>query len=358
MSIVAVARQAGVSIATVSRAFNAPEMVTSATRQAVEAAAKALGHVPNLSARTLRTHRSRSLGVILPTLRNPVFAECMSGIATAAADAGYSIIPLTTDYHEELEQQAVLRLSSRAVDGVILTVANAATSATLAGLRRARLPYVLAYNRQAKHPCVSVDGETAMAELVARLSRDGHTRITMVSGTLAASDRAQQRYQGYRAAMQAIGGKSELLEVPFVESAVDTLACRLRHSRRPTALVCSNDLLAVRCVRAASLAGLQVPDDISVVGFDGIALGTDLTPSLASIAQPNEEIGRRCVTWLISCLASGTLPRAGGSLTLPHELRSLESMSTAPIATPKSPARLPAGRRIRSSPSTTPRRSS
>ena len=172
MSIIDVARRAGVSITTVSRAFNAPEMVARATRNAVEAAAIALRYVPNPSAQTLRTQRSRTIGVILLTLHNPVFAECLSGIAAAAADGGYSILPLTTDYREELEQQAISRLCSRAVDGFILTVANAASSAILTQLRGTHAPYVLAYNRHHKHPCVSVDGETAMSGLVARLHDD------------------------------------------------------------------------------------------------------------------------------------------------------------------------------------------
>lgn len=329
MSIINVARQAGVSIATVSRAFNAPESVAPATRTAVTAAAAELGYEPNLSARTLRTQRSRTLGVVLPTLRNPVFAETLAGIAGAAADAGYSIIPLTTDYLEAQELQALRLLSGRSVDGLILTVADAERSATLAALKRARRPYVLAYNRHPRHPCVSVDGETAMAELVARLQQLGHRRILMVSGHLSASDRAQQRYRGYAAAMQAAHSPAELLELPFIDNAPEQLLQRLGgadRQHRPTALVCSNDLLALRCMRAAALAGLRVPEDLSVIGFDGMALGTELRPSLASISQPNEGIGRRSVAWLLDCLDTGKSPRAADSLTLPHQLRELESM--------------------------------
>lgn len=337
MSILHVARQAGVSIATVSRAFNTPESVAPATRAAVAAAALALGYEPNLSARTLRTQRSCTLGVVLPTLHNPVFAETLAGIAGAAADAGYSIIPLTTDYQEAQEQQALRRLGGRSVDGLILTVADAARSATLAALRSARRPYVLAYNRHARHPCVSVDGETAMAELVARLQQLGHRRILMVSGHLSASDRAQQRHRGYAAAMQASGSTAELLELPFVAAAPELLAQRLGRADRPTALVCSNDLLALRCMRAAGLAGLRVPEDLSVIGFDGMALGTELRPSLASIAQPNAEIGRRSVAWLLDCLVRGSAPRAADSLTLPHQLRELESMCAIPSPHPTHP---------------------
>lgn len=329
MSIIAVAQRAGVSIATVSRAFNSPDRVTPATRLAVTAAADALGYVPNLSARTLRTSRSRTLGVLLPTLHNPVFAECLAGIAMAAAEAGFSILPATTDYDEPREQHGARALIARAVDGVILTVANAAASPTLDHLRRAGLPYVLAYNRHAGHPCVSVDGRVAMHELVERLVRDGHRRIAMLSGTLAASDRARQRFEGYEAAMRAIDAAPELIEVPFLTSAADALADCLRAPQRPTAIVCSNDLLAVRCLRAAALAGLAVPADLSVVGFDGIGIGADLSPSLASIAQPNDGIGQACVRWLVGALERGELPNPADSLTLAHELRALESLGPA-----------------------------
>ena len=327
MGIVQVARQAGVSITTVSRVFNAPKTVAEATRAAVHEAANAQAYLPNATAATLRTQRSRALGVLLPTLLNPVFAECLAGIAQAAADAGYAIIPLTTSYDEAQEAHAVRQLMQRAVDGVILTVANAAYSATLKALKRDQLPYVLAYNRHPRHPCVSVNGEAAMVELIEHLQRSGHSRITMVCGTLEASDRAQQRHAGYTAAMQRAGLSAECIEVPFVESAVDVITARLRLKRLPTALVCSNDLLAVRCLRAAALAGLRVPADISVVGFDGIALGADLTPSLASIAQPNQELGSSSAAWLIGCLLEGVPPKPRASLTLPHTLLLRESVA-------------------------------
>jgi len=330
MNILSVAHQAGVSTATVSRVFNTPNLVTSHTREIVEAAAKSVGYSPNLSARALRTHRSRALGVILPTLRNPVFAECLSGIASSAAASGYSIIPLTTDYHHEREQDAVASLISRGVDGMILTVANAQTSPTLAALRQADTPFALVYNRSAKYPCVSVDGELAMAELVNRLAEAGHQQITMVSGTLKESDRAAQRYKGYCNAMTHQGHKATLIEIPFLDSAIKELTQFMRQPNRPTALVCSNDLLAVRCMRAAYLAGLNVPLDVSVVGFDGINLGADLTPSLATIAQPSEEIGRQAALWMIDCLTRQIPPSSKRSITLQHTLQSNESMGHPP----------------------------
>ena len=330
MSIQSVAAKAGVSVATVSRAFNFPDKVTPATRELVERVARELHYVPNASARTLRTQRSRALGVVLPTLLNPTFAECLQGIAHAAVAGGYAIIPVTTGYRLDEEERAVHLLLAGNVDGLILVVSNPSTSAALDRLRSTDTPYVLAYNRHPDHPCVTVDGEAAVADAVARLVLLGHRRIAMVSGTLAASERAQQRYRGYQKGMADAGlDAPALIEVPFVESAVDLLAQLLQAKVRPTALVCSNDLLAIRSIRAAHLSGLDVPGDLSVVGFDGIALGEDLTPALTTIAQPNSDIGRRSVELLLQAMAGGAALQADSSLLLPCFFRDGESCAAA-----------------------------
>ena len=287
MSIQSVAHQAGVSVATVSRVFNLPDKVSAETRERVIAVARQLGYLPNASARTLRTRHSRVLGVLLPTLLNPVFAECLQGIAQAAVDSGYAIIPMTSGYRVDDEDHAVHALLAGNVDGLILVVSDPGRSAALQRLQQAGLPYVLAYNRHADHPCIAVDNEAAAAQAVARLAGLGHTRIAMVSGTLAASDRAQQRVRGYRQGMADAGLPAPaVVEVPFVETAVDALAAFLQQTPRPTALICSNDLLAIRSIRAAHLGGLRVPQDLTVVGFDDTALATTIWPALTTVHQP------------------------------------------------------------------------
>ncbi|MBF5003810.1 LacI family DNA-binding transcriptional regulator [Diaphorobacter caeni] len=333
MRIQDVAQAAGVSVATVSRALNEPGKVAAETRTRVEQAASRLGYTPNASARTLRTQRSKVIGVVLPTLLNPVFAECFEGIASTAAAAGYAVQPFTTEYQIGRESRAVNSLLAGNADGVILVVSNPARSSALQRLVEARLPYVLAYNRHAKHPCVSVHNEAAVAELIAHLGTLGHQRIAMVSGQLQASDRARQRHRGYRQGMQRAGlQEMPLIEVPFVETAVQELASLLRRqsaAERPTALVSSNDLLAIRCIRAAHLAGLRVPQELSVTGFDGIALGEDLTPMLSTIVQPNAEIGQRSVELLVRSMAADAPLSAASSITLAHRFRAGESCAAA-----------------------------
>jgi LacI family repressor for deo operon, udp, cdd, tsx, nupC, and nupG len=303
-------------------------------RERVQTAARELGYLPNTSARSLRTQRTRALGVVLPTLLNPVFAECLQGIAQAAMAGGYSIVPITTDYELAHEARAANLLLARGVDALILCVANAARSAVLTRLRASGAPYMLVYNRHARHPCVSVDGRAAVAALVARLHTLGHRQMLMISGALAKSDRAQQRHQGYLQGMRQAGLSPQLLEVSFIESATERIAAHLaggRDSRAaPTALICSNDLLAIRSVRAAHQVGLRVPLDLSVTGFDGIALGEDLTPALSTIVQPSAEIGARSVELLVQALAAQAPPGRLASLTLPLHFRDGESIAAPP----------------------------
>lgn len=330
MSILEVAREAGVSVATVSRVFNLPDKVAPATREHVENIARTLGYLPNASARTLRTQRSRVLGVVLPTLTNPVFAECLEGIAQAAVAGGYAISPFTTDYRLDQEDREVNLLLAGNVDGMILVVSNPATSTALQRLAEVGLPYVLAYNHHPDHPCVSVNSELAVADVVTHLATLGHRHIAMVSGLLSASDRAQQRCRGYARGMEQAGLRAQpVLQVPFVAAAPEVLGEALNSQVRPTALVCSNDLLAIRSMRAARLTGLSVPQDLAVMGFDGIAIGQDLTPALSTIAQPNHDIGRHGVELLVQSIARGSPPGAGDSLCLPYRFCGGESCAAA-----------------------------
>lgn len=319
MSITEVARRAGLSAATVSRVFNTPGIVARDTRDKVLKIAADVGYVANASARTLRTRHSRVLGVVLPTLTNPVFAECLQGIAVEAARAGYAISPCTTEYDQVTEVDAVARLLASGVDALILVVSNPDDSSALTHVQQTGKPYVLAYHRTDSHPCVGVDNIGAVQALIGRLAAAGHQHIGMVTGQRQASDRAQQRCKGYTLGMQAAGlDPLPIWEVPFAATAVQVLQRHLSEHTPPTALVCSNDLLAIRAIRAACLAGFSVPEDISVVGFDGIAMAADLTPSLASISQPNRQIGSTCVTLLCHALAGHQPLTARDSVNLPY----------------------------------------
>lgn len=347
VGILDVAKAAQVSVATVSRVINEPEKVGDKTLQRVQAAIQALGYEPNASARSLRSQRSRVIGVVLPTLLNPVFAECLKGIADTATRGGYAILPFFTEYHLERESQAVALLLASNVEGIVLVVSNPARSPALGRLSKTACPYVLAYNQHPEHPCVTVNGEQAMIELIGHLAKQGHRRIAMVSGHLHVSDRAQQRSRGYLKGMDRAGlAPMPLLEVPFMDQTPDDraasapkksglhLACvarLLRQTDRPTAVIGSNDLIAIRCLRTAQQIGLRVPQDISIIGFDGIGLGTELFPRPATIVQPNEEIGRHCIGLLLGAIARQQPVPAQESILLPYTFDPGESCAPSPF---------------------------
>lgn len=333
VSILQIAQAAGVSPATVSRVFNQPDKVRALTRDAVLAMAKRHGYQPNSAASALRTQRSKVLGVMLPTFGNPVFAECLEGIANHAAEHGFGVMPVTSDYDSERETQAINRLLARGVDGMVLVVRNPNKSKGLSQLKRQSVPYVLAYNQHPRHRCVGVDGQSEVAAAVERLYAIGHRRIAMVSGQLSASDRAQQRYQGYLAGMQATQlAPLPLVEVDFMASDMPSLVTRLKQkpSKRPTALICSNDLLALRSIRTAHQCGLLVPQTLSVVGFDGIAIGRELSPMLTTVIQPNHDIGLEATTLLLASLSKQPNDQKPVTLTLKCGYRIGETVCSPP----------------------------
>lgn len=329
-----VALAAGVSVATVSRVLNGTGQVSEAFEAAVRQAAAALGFRPNLVGRSLRGVRTRTFGVMLPMLSHPVFAECLQGIESAAQVHGYAVTVSTTGYRADAEEAASERLLQQRVDGLILTVADAARSPLLDKLDAEGVPYVLAFNHTGGRrvgggrsagagrvrPSVGVDNRKAARQMVDHLVGLGHQRIELVAGQLTQSDRSRQRLAGYQDAMAAAGLASRSpLELAFDARDVraqlqDLLATR----EAPSALFCSNDQLAMTVIRDLRRLGRQVPDEISVVGFDGVQVGELMSPVLTSVVQPNADIGRTAVELLLQVLAGEVCL---GPAILHHTLR-------------------------------------
>jgi DNA-binding LacI/PurR family transcriptional regulator len=293
-----VAAYAGFSIATVSRAINAPHTVNRVTLAKIREAIEALQFSPSPLGRQLRGERTRLIGVVLPTLANPVFAECLQGIDELASAQGFRLMLMTTQYDAARERHAIETLLHQRIEGLILTVADADTHPLLDELDRDGKLYVLMHNDTMRRPSVSVDNRRAAYDGVRMLIEHGHERIMMLAGTLAESDRARLRFRGYEDAMREAGlAPAPALEVDFNadELAPSVLAHLTSGPARPTALFCSNDLLAMVVMRGLRRARFHVPEDMSILGFDGLAIGELLSPTLASIRAPNREIG--CAAW-------------------------------------------------------------
>lgn len=328
-SLVQIAERVGVSPATVSRAFNRPELLSDATRERILATSRQLGFRPSKVGSSLRSGSTRTLGLLLPTMSNPVFAACFEGAEERALKAGYSVMLATTGYDSRRERAAARSLLDHRVEGMILTVADPARSATLAELTATGLPFVLAYNESDRHPFVSVDNLAAAGDMVEHLVASGHRRLAMISGPLDASDRASKRLDGVldRAARLDLPAPTHVSMPRHTAADRNRLRSLLSSPRPPTALFCSNDLLAASVIAELATLGLRVPDDLSVCGFDGMAFGALMVPSLASVHQPSSEIGSQACHELLNALGGGS----SRSVRLPHRLSEGGTVARLPV---------------------------
>lgn len=331
-----VASRAGVSVATVSRLINDTGKVRDATAERVRAAISDLGFRPNAIGRNLSRANTRSLGVVIPSLSNPVFADAVAGINAEAKARGYTLMFVSSDYCPEDELRAVATLLEYRVDGLILTVANPVDSPALDMIVSAGVPYVLVYNLPCGkgHPTVTVDNVAAGREVAQMLIDLGHKRMGMVSGSFSASDRASARRDGFIDGVRASHLPDPfIIEVDFVSPNVEEVLVPIYKNLEtaPTALFCSNDLLAISVIGVLGRMNLDVPKDVSVIGFDGIAVGTHLHPTLATVIQPSYEMGRAATLQLLDSLVG-----KDSLITkiLPHTLRHGESAGPASKQSP------------------------
>lgn len=293
-SIRDVARRAGVSIATVSRVLNASGRVAPVTARRVRRAAQALDYRVNAVGRSLATARTGVLGVLVPTLANPVFSGSVTGLARQARRAGYDILLAVSDYDAERELEVLETFLSQRVEGLALTLTDPDGPAAEVALA-ADIPLVLLFNipKSRKIAHVAVDDYRAGREMVEAMVRAGHRRVAMVTGRFASSDRARRRYDGYLAALSHAGLEAvPPLEVPFLDGDVRTpLETALGRRDPPTAFFCSNDLLALAVIDALRALGRPVPAAVSVAGFDGIEVGRLIRPRLSTVVMPTVVIG-------------------------------------------------------------------
>lgn len=300
-----VAREANVSIATVSRVLNESGPVRAATRERVTEVAKRLRYTPSSAARSLITRQTRTLGVLLPDLYGEFFSELIRGIDRAARESGYHVL-VSMSHNDRSELEAALHVMRGRVDGLIVMAPDREVDELASALTRP-LPSVLLNQRRNgdSHDRITVDNEGGARALVGYLLEEGHRRIGLIGGPEANSD-AEGRRRGYRAALADAGVEwSAELEVTsdFTEAGGFAAAARLlRLKERPTAVFATNDAMAVGALNAFIDAGLAIPRDISLAGFDDIPMARYLHPSLTSVRVPIQELGYRATNRVIQRL--------------------------------------------------------
>jgi LacI family transcriptional regulator len=298
VSVKDVAARAGVSLGTVSNVLNRPERVSPSTRERVEAAIRELGFVRNESARQLRAGRSRTVAYLVLDAGNPFFTDVARGVEEVARDEGWALFLCNSDDDAAREADYVDLLLEQRVRGVLVTPVD--RSAQGLPLLRARgVPVVLVDRSAGPGWCsVSVDDVEGGYLAVTHLVESGHERVGYVGGPLGVPQ-VQDRLTGARRALDDSGVGSGTL-VELVTGALNVTEGRragqrlagLPAARRPTAVFCANDLLALGLLQELTRQGLDVPGDVAIVGYDDIEFAAAATVPLTSVRQPRHQLGR------------------------------------------------------------------
>ncbi len=307
-SIKDVATLAGVSIGTVSNVLNRPDVVRPGTRRKVEQAIAELGFVPNGSARQLKAGRSRVVAYVALDAANPFFTDVARGMEEAIRGEGLSLFLCNSDQDPAREDEYLADLAELRARGVLITPVDS-TNPRIDNLRQRGMAVVLVdrivRDARTEWCAVGVDdvrgGELAVEHLLER----GHRRIAFVGGPQELPQ-VEDRYAGAKRAFES--GGIDAASLVSVETSSLTFAdgrlsgerlLGLSAKRRPTAVFCANDLVAVGLLQHLTLAGVTVPDDIAIIGYDDIEYAASAAVPLSSIAQPRQELGRAAARLLL-----------------------------------------------------------
>lgn len=310
VSIKDIARAANVSHPTVSRALSHSPLVKGETAERIRQIAANLGYRPSAIARSLATKKTNTIGVVVTSIADPFIADVISGVEETANDHGYSVFLANSNANPEREVKVVHSFHERRVDGIIVTASRvgALYVPLLSGLK---IPIVLINNQHPDEPdefiySVMIDNLKASTEVMKHLIGLGHRRIAYI-GDQAGFQSDTERFAGYRQALAFAG-------YPFVPELVvhgngkpegGRLAMEklLALPMPPTAVFCYNDMSALGALRAIYQHGSKVPDDISIVGFDDLAIASYTSPLLTTVGQPKQQMGRMAMETMLKLLS-------------------------------------------------------
>ncbi|WP_314175389.1 LacI family DNA-binding transcriptional regulator [Streptomyces winkii] len=319
-SIKDVASHAGVSVATVSRVLNDHPAVRPDTRSRVLTSVTELGYRPNAVARSLRTHHTHTLGLVISDVLNPFFTELARAVEDAARERGYSVIIGNADERAALQEHHVRTLLERRIDGLLVSPTDGGNAA-IREAAAAGIPMVFVdrWIRGVDVPVVHADGRAAVHDLVAHLYALGHRRLAIIGGP-SETTTGDERVAAFRAALGAHGlplpqeytGQGDFQ----TESGRRETAAFLDLPEPPEVVFAADNLMALGAMDELRRRGLRVPDDIALAAFDDIPWFLHTDPPITAIAQPTGELGHRAVEALTN-LVEG---RSAASVTLTARL--------------------------------------
>ena len=307
-----VARRAGVAKSTASRAISNPGRVSEPTAARILKAAADLHYVSHGVARALSTRSTRTVGAVVPTLDNAIYAVSTHSLEQRLQKAGYMLLVACHEFDLEAETRAIEALLSRGADAIVL-VGLTHRKRAFELLARARVPYVLTWNYQeGKHPCVGFDNHAAGVLIAEHLLTLGHRRIGMIAGIVQDNDRAAARVRGVRDRLARDGislGEANLVEREYsIEAGREGVSLLLSRRPVPSAIVCGNDILALGALHELRRRGIDVPRELSVTGFDDMPLAAVATPPLTTVHFPMAEVGTNAANYLLKALGKADGP--------------------------------------------------
>lgn len=305
-----VANAAGVSTATVSRCLNSPEKVIEDTRARVLEAVQALGYSPNFGARVMAARRTNTIGAIIPTMENAIFARGLQAFQEELGSRGFMLLVASSSYRQDLEEQQIRSLVARGADGLLL-IGHDRDPSIYRFLDTQKVPALVAWTHDAgeKTPSIGFDNRATMHQLTQQVLGFGHRRIAVISAPSGANDRARRRLIGIRSAMQDHGLDPQdltVLETPYsIENGARAFETLMGRAVPPTAILCGNDVLAVGALKRAREMGIDVPGQVSVTGFDDIELAKVAIPALTTVQVPHHDMGRAAAKMLVQMVNTG-----------------------------------------------------
>ena len=296
VTIYDVAREAGVSMATVSRVVNNNPNVKPTTRKKVLEAIERLGYRPNAVARGLASKKTTTVGVVIPDISGAFFAEVARGIEDIANMYNYNIILSNSDTQKEKELRLINTLLEKQVDG-LLFMGGEVTDDHKEAFKTAAVPIVLSatYDDEELWPSVNIDNKQGAIDATKVLLAEGHEKVALITGPLTDPVNGYPRYQGYREALDEQGVAFDEAYVRVgnyrYNSGMEAMKELLALDKPPTAVFVASDVMAVGAIHAVQDAGLSVPEDVSVIGFDNIDIASMVRPLLSTVSQPMYDIG-------------------------------------------------------------------
>jgi LacI family transcriptional regulator len=321
-----VAREAGVSVATVSRVWNGSAVVSDATRSRVEAVTSRLGYVPNSAARSLITSRTSTIGVLLPDLHGEFFSELIRGIDQSVRRSGFHLL-LSSSHSDGAEVDVALRSMRGRVDGLIVMSTHAEARAAMRQLPPAFPVVALNAIVDGATTVLTIQNYEGARAMVRHLIALGHGPIAMIGGPIDNDDAAERR-RGFRDALRESGRSHDLaMEVSGVfdeASGYRATTELLRRPTRPRAIFAANDAMAIGAISALHEHGLDVPGDVAVAGFDDIPMARYMSPSLSTVHVNIPALGERAAQRLLEAIE----PTDGKALQQPKRPTRREAMKT------------------------------